>query len=67
MDRDVHARFLQYRDAFAYFALAGQKQLDRAAFESADAEQRALEQKGSGRSDEEEARFVELSILLFRD
>jgi len=68
MDRDVHARFLRYREAFAYFAIAGQKQLDRAAFEAADAEQLALENKGPrSRSDEEEARFVELSILLFRD
>lgn len=67
MDRDVHARFLRYHEAFAYFALAGQKQLDRAGFEAADAEQLALEKKGAARTDEEEARFVELSVLLFRD
>lgn len=67
MDRDVHARFLRYREAFAYFALAGQSQLDRAGFEAADTEQNELERKGDGRTDEEEARFVELSVLLFRD
>jgi hypothetical protein len=67
MDRDVHARFLRYREAFAYFALAGQKQLDGTAFEAADAEQTALAKKGSKRSDEEEERFIELTLLLFRD
>lgn len=67
MDRDLHARFLRYREAFAYFALAGQTQLDRAAFEAADAEQNALEKKGRERTDEEESRFVDLSVLLFRD
>ncbi len=69
MDRDVHARFLRYREAYDYFAKAGQPQpqLDMAAFEKADAEQQALEQKGHARTDEEEARFVELTVLLFRD
>jgi len=67
MDRDVHARFLRYREAFAYFALAGEKQLEPAAFESADAEQIVLEKKGRERTDEEEARFVELTLLLLRD
>lgn len=67
MDRDVHARFLRYREAFAYFALAGQPQLDAPAFEAADAEQNVLEKKGSSRTDEEEARFVDLSVMLFRD
>lgn len=67
MDRDVHARYLRYREAFAYFALAGQQQLGPADFEAADAEQITLEKKGSQRSDEEEQRFVELCLLLFRD
>ncbi len=67
MDRDTHARFLRYREAFAYFALGGQKQLEAAAFEAADAEQRALEKKGHTRTDDEEARFVELTVLLLRD
>ena len=66
MNRDVHARFLHYREAFAYFALGGQQQLDGPAFEAADAEQNVLE-KNPARTDEEEARFVELSVLLFRD
>ena len=67
MDRDVHARYLSYREAFAYFAIGGQKQLAADAFEKADAEQVVLEQKGHARTDEEEARFVELTVLLFRD
>ncbi len=69
MDRDVHARFLRYREAYDYFAKTGQNQpqLDMKAFEAADAEQVALEKKGHARTDEEEARFVELTVLLFRD
>jgi len=69
MDRDVHARYLSYREAYEYFAKASQNQaqLDAAAFEKADAEQVALEKKGHERTDEEEARFVELTVLLFRD
>ena len=67
MDRDVHTRYLRYREAFAYFAIAGQKQLDPDAFEKADAEQVVLESKAHSRTDEEEARFVELTVLLFRD
>lgn len=67
MDRDVHARFLRYREAFAYFALAGQTQLDGPGFETADAEQLALEKKARGRTDEEEQRFIDLSVMLFRD
>jgi len=67
MDRDVHARFLRYREAFAYFALAGRKQLGPDEFERFDAEQRALDQKGAARTDEEEIRFAELNVVLFRD
>ncbi|HEY1957176.1 MAG TPA: hypothetical protein VGH28_16270 [Polyangiaceae bacterium] len=67
MDRDVHARYLQYREAFAYFATAGQHQLDGAEFQAADTEQTILEKKGAARTDEEEQRFIELSLLLFRD
>jgi hypothetical protein len=67
MDRDVHARFLRYREAFAYFGIAGEKLLEPAAFESADSEQIALEKKAAARTDEEEARFVELTLLLYRD
>ncbi|HSQ66314.1 MAG TPA: hypothetical protein VLM85_23990 [Polyangiaceae bacterium] len=67
MDPEVHKRYLSYRETFAYFAQKGQQPLDAAAFTAADAEQRALEAAGAARSDEEEARFVELTILLFRD
>jgi len=67
MDPEVHKRYLSYRAAFAYFAQKGQQQLDAAAFTAADAEQRVLEAAGAARSDEEEARFVELTLLLFRD
>ena len=71
MDRDVHTRYLRYREAFAYFAKpglpGGDKQLEPSAFEKADAEQVVLEKKGATRTDEEEARFVELTLLLFRD
>jgi hypothetical protein len=67
MDRDLHARFLRYRDAFAYFAQGGQKSLEPDAFEVADKEQLVLEKKGAARNDDEEARFVELTLLLFRD
>jgi hypothetical protein len=67
MDRDVHDRFLRYREAFSYFALGGQKQLTREEFETLDQEQRALQAKGAARSDEEEVRFVEVNVLLFRD
>jgi len=67
MDREVHKRFLRYREAFAYFAQKGHPQLNAADFEAADTEQRTLEALGSGRSDEQEARFIELTVLLLRD
>jgi hypothetical protein len=67
MDRDVHDRFLRYREAFSYFALQGRKQLGREEFEMLDAEQQTLDKKGATRSDEEEVRFVELNVILFRD
>ena len=67
MERDVHARFLRYREAFAYFALAGRNQLSPGEFEPLDAEQLALQRKGATRTDEEEARFEELNAILFRD
>ena len=57
----------RYREAFTYFAIPGQNQLAPDAFEKADVEQAALDKKGHGRTDEEEARFVELTVLLFRD
>jgi hypothetical protein len=67
MDRDVHARYLGYREAFAYFALEGRKQLAVDEFELYDAEQRALDRKGASRTDEDEVRLAELNVILFRD
>jgi hypothetical protein len=66
MDPVVHKRYLDYRDRYGYF---GRKKamLSMQDFEKADAEHRALAAKGDARDDEEEARFAELSVLLFRD
>ncbi len=66
MDPTTHKRFLDYRERHAYFG-ASHKQLSADEFTAADAEQRALDEKGDARSDEEEVRFAELSALLFRD
>lgn len=66
VDRETHQRFLDYRERHAYFAGAGAL-LTREQFLEADAEQRALDAKGEARDDEEEARWAELSKLLFRD
>ena len=66
MDRDTHQRFLDYRERHAYFG-AKNPLLGRDDFVKADAELNALEAKGDARDDEEEARFVELAKLLFRD
>ena len=66
MDPITHKRFLEYRERYVYFG-SGKQQLDASAFATADVEQRALDAKGDARTDEEEARFVELSEILFRD
>lgn len=66
MDPETHKRFLEYRDRHSYFGAASAL-LTREQFLAADAEQRALEAKGERRDDEEEARWAELSALLFRD
>jgi hypothetical protein len=66
MDPLTHKRFLDYRERYVYFG-SGKRQLDAAEFASADGEQRELDAKGDARTDEEEARFVELSASLFRD
>lgn len=66
MDPDTHRRYLDYRDRHGYFG-ATTPMLSREDFVKADAEHRALEDKGESRDDEEEARWVELSKLLFRD
>ncbi len=66
MDPETHKRFLDYRDRHSYFGGTGPL-LTREQFLAADAEQRELEAKGERRDDEEEARWAELSKLLFRD
>lgn len=66
MDPETHKRFLEYRDRYAYFG-ATKPMLTREQFVAADAEQRELDAKGEARDDEEEARWDELSKLLFRD
>jgi len=66
MDPEVHKRFLDYRDRHAYFAKPGQKKLTMEEFSAADAEHETLESKND-RDDEDEARYVELTKLLFRD
>ena len=66
VDSDTHKRFLDYRDRHGYFG-GTTALLTREQFLAADAEQRALEAKGEARDDEEEARWAELSKLLFRD
>jgi hypothetical protein len=66
VDPDTHRRFLEYRDRHAYFGGATPL-LTREQFLAADVEQRDLESKGERRDDDEEARWVELSKLLFRD
>jgi hypothetical protein len=66
MDPATHKRFLEYRDRHVYFG-AGKKRLSPDEFVQVDREQRELDAMGDRRSDEEEARFVELCALLFRD
>lgn len=66
VDPDTHKRYLEYRDRHAYFGGTGPV-LPRDEFIAADAEQRELDAKGERRDDDEEARYNELSKLLFRD
>jgi hypothetical protein len=69
MDQSTHKRFLEYRERYIYFgAETGRPVLSADEFTAADAHQRTLAAMGEeGRDDEEEARFVELSRMLFRD
>jgi hypothetical protein len=68
MDPQVHKRFLDYRESYLYFGQGGKlRQLGAEEFTAADAEYRALEEKGEARDDEEEERLVDLAALLFRD
>ncbi len=73
-DARIHKRYLDYRDRHEYFGKThgpgGPTQIRLVAYEEfarLDAEHAALEAKGEQRDDEEEARYVELSALLFRD
>ena len=67
MDPATHTRYLDYRERHAYFGKA-KPILAMAEFEALDREQRALDAKGEEkRDDEEESRFQELCVLLFRD
>jgi len=67
VDPETHKRFLAYRDKHGYFG-GTSPILGRDAFLAADKEQRELEAKGDdGRDDDDEARWAELSKLLFRD
>ena len=69
MDPSTHKRFLEYRERYVYFGAETRRpMLTGDEFAAADAEQRTLATlREEGRDDEEEARFVELSKLLFRD
>jgi hypothetical protein len=72
MDTQVHKRFLEYRDRYGYFAKgegegARTPSFSYEQFAKMDAEQRALEARADERDDEEEARFQQLTKLLFRD
>ena len=66
MDEATHKRFLDYRERHVYFGTKV-RMLGGDEFAKLDVEQCALEALGDRRTDEEEARFVELTILLFRD
>ena len=66
MEPTAHKRYLDYLERHRYFGEA-KAVLTREQFVEADDEQRALDAKGDRRDDEEEARYEELSKLLFRD
>jgi hypothetical protein len=66
VDPETHKRFLDYRERHGYFGGA-KPILAREQFLAADAEHRELAAKGDHRDDEEEARWAELSALLFLD
>ena len=66
VDPETHRRLLEYRDRHAYFG-GTDAILTKEQFLATDVEQRLLEAKGDSRDDEEEARYNELSKVLFRD
>ncbi len=68
MNARAHKRLLEYRERFTYFAKETSAPLmSQDQFVAADAERDALQAKSSLRDDEEEARFEELTKLLFLD
>jgi hypothetical protein len=68
MDGLVHKRFLDYRERHIYFAKESSTPcLTYEDFVLVDAEERCLDAKEDARDDDEEARFVALRRLLFRD
>ena len=66
MEKDVHKRYLEYRELCAYFGKK-QRTLGAEEFAALDDEHRKLFAKGDARDDEEDARFAELVKLLHRD
>jgi hypothetical protein len=66
MDRALHKRYLDYREAFECF---GKKKamLTADEFAQADSELQALVAKGKKRDEGEERRKSELDALLFRN
>jgi hypothetical protein len=66
MDRETHARYLDYREKHQYFG-GKSPMLGNAEFAAADKELNELLAKGEKRDDEEEARYEELATLLHRD
>jgi ADP-ribose pyrophosphatase YjhB (NUDIX family) len=64
----VHKRFLEHLERYTYFAKGVRTRvLSYDEFAVVDAEQRLLRAKGDRRDDDEEARWAELTELLFRD
>jgi hypothetical protein len=67
-DPAVHKRYLEYREKHAYFGNQLVKLIAMSEFEPLDAEHRVLDAMGEdGRDDDEEARYAEISAILFRD
>lgn len=68
MDRETHARFLEYRARHGYFARGESPMMTAAEFMPVDAEWCTLEAMAEAdRSDEDEARLDELRAILFLD
>ncbi len=66
MDRETHLRYLEYLDRHEYFGKT-QRRLTREQFLLLDQEERMLTGLGESRDDEQEARWAEVTKVLFRD